>query len=97
MTRHGERQRVRLDELVDELAIAAAQRLRCTSDEVEPVVRAVVAYLSAEYATQDFYIPATPRELPLSEIQQAIARGESLRSICRRYRTDRRTIYRALG
>jgi Mor family transcriptional regulator len=94
--RSSQRLRAPLDDLAEELAIGAAQRLGCVSDDIRRVVDAVVRYLAEEYATQDLYIPAAPRVLPVDEIREALAAGESVRSLCRRYRTDRRTIYRAL-
>lgn len=97
VTRKCERQRVRFDELTEELADATARRLGCPVSDVHAAVAALVSYLAEEYATTDFYIPAPPRELPVDEIREAMARGESVRSICRRYRSDRRTIYRVMA
>lgn len=95
MSRKVRRTRARIDELAEELAIGAAIRLRCDSDDIRGVVNAVVAYLVEEYPAQDLYIPAAVA-WPVAEIRQAVERGDSLREICRRYRIDRRTVYRLL-
>lgn len=95
MSRNTPRQRARLDELADELAIGAAIRLKVDSDSIRPVVDAVVAYLTEEYPSQDLYIPSSVT-FPVDEIRQAMADGQSMRSICQSFRTDRRTVYRLL-
>lgn len=89
---------VRAEDLVEELSLGAAQRLRCTSDDIEHVMRAAVAYLIDEYPAQDFYIPASfgPVAYPVDDMRRAVAAGESVRSICRRFHVDRRTLYRLL-
>lgn len=96
MSRHTRRAKV--NELVDELAVGAALRLRCQTDDIHGVVKAVVDYLTTEYPSQDLYIPAsvTPPTYPVAEIRAAVAEGRSIRSICKRYRIDRRTVYRLL-
>ena len=95
MSRNTLRRRVRISELSEELAIAAAQRLRCDSDDIRHIVDAVVAYLVEEYPAQDLYIPAS--QLPIEDIRRQVAQGESIRAVCRRFRIDRRTLYRMLG
>ncbi len=96
MRRHTRRARV--NELVDELAVGAALRLRCSTGDIHGVVQAVVEYLTTEYPSQDLYIPAsiTPPEYPVEAIRRAVAEGKSIRSICKKYRMDRRTVYRLL-
>lgn len=98
MTRKTLRRKARIDELTDELCIGAAIRLRCDSDDIHGVVSAVVAYLVEEYPAQDLYIPANLATCtyPLAEIRSAMAAGESVRSLCRRYRISRKTLYRML-
>lgn len=98
MTRHTARRQAKRSELIDELSLGAAQRLRCDSDDIHGVVVAVVDYLLAEYPSQELYIPATERELsyPVAQIRAAVAAGESMRSICKRFRLSRRTVYRVL-
>lgn len=93
--RNTRRTRARIDELAEELAIGAAIRLRCDSDDIRHVVNAVVAYLIEEYPAQDLYIPAAV-SWPVDEIRRAVERGDSMREICRRHRIDRRTVYRLL-
>lgn len=90
--------RARVNELVDELAVGAALRLRCKTADIHGVVQAVVEYLTSEYPSQDLYIPASlaPPQYPVLEIRKAVAEGKSIRSLCKRYRMDRRTIYRLL-
>lgn len=97
MSRHTRRAKV--NELVDELAVGAALRLRCQTDDIHGVVKAVVDYLTTEYPSQDLYIPAsvTPPTYPVEEIQRAAASGRSIRAICKRYRISRKTYYRILG
>lgn len=98
MTRHTSRRRIRISELTDELAIGAALRLRCNSDDIHHVVEAVVAYLVEEYPAQDLYIPAglQPSSYPVDAIRKAVASNESARTICKRFRLSRRTLYRLL-
>ena len=95
MTRNTTRVTLRAEDLVEELALGAAVRLKCNSDDIHHVVRAVVDYLVAEYRAQDFYIPAGfgPAKYPVAEIRQAVAAGESVRSVCRRFHLSRRTLY----
>jgi hypothetical protein len=98
VSRHTARRQAKRDELIDELSLGAAQRLRCESDDIHGVVTAVVDYLLAEYPSQELYIPATERAItyPVQRLRAALAAGESMRSICKRFRMSRRTVYRAL-
>ena len=94
MSRNTHRSRARLRELADELAIGAAMRLRTDADEIRPVIDAVVAYLVEEYPAQDLYIPAVA-DYPVAQIRTDFG-VLSMRALCRKYRCDRRTIYRLL-
>lgn len=96
MSRHTARTRARINELADELAIGAAIRLRVDSDQIRPVVNAVVAYLLEEYPGQDLYIPAFRVGIKVDEIRADLREGKSMREICRRYRVSRATVYRLL-
>lgn len=95
MSRNTRRVCARVEALAEELAIGAAIRLRTDSDHIRPIVDAVVAYLVEEYPSQDLYIPGGVT-YPVEEIRAAVRAGESMRSICRRFRIDRRTVYRLL-
>ncbi len=95
MSRNTRRAKARIDVLAEELAIGAAIRLRVDSDAIRPIVDAVVAYLVEEYPSQDLYIPSSTT-WPVAEIRQAVAAGESLRSICGRFRIHRKTVYALL-
>lgn len=99
MSRKVARRKARLDELTEELSIGAAMRLRCKSDDIHEVVKAVVAYLTEEYPAQDLYIPAGigATSYPLASIKAAVASGQSVRRVCQRFRIDRRTLYRLLA
>lgn len=94
MSRNTQRSRARLRELAEELAIGAAMRLRTDADEIRPVIDAVVAYLVEEYPAQDLYIPAVV-DYPTAQIRADFG-VLSMRALCRKYRCDRRTIYRLL-
>jgi Mor family transcriptional regulator len=94
MSRNTHRARARLRELAEELAIGAAMRLRTDADEIRPVIDAVVAYLVEEYPAQDLYIPSRA-EYPVGNIRADFG-AMSMRALCRKYRCDRRTIYRLL-
>lgn len=97
MSRNTPKRRARIDELVDELSVGAALRLRCDSDGIRKIVGAVVSYLVEEYPAQDLYIPASLTvSYPIALIRAALASGESIRSVCRRFRISRRTLYRLL-
>lgn len=98
MSRKVARCRARIGELVDELAIGAALRLRTDSDDIRKVVEAVVDYLVEEYPSQDLYIPASASEpqYPVAEIVAAFKQGRSVRSICREFRISQRTLYALL-
>ena len=93
MTRHTARRKARIDDLTDELAVGAAMRLRTNSDEIRPVVQAVVAYLIEEYPSQDLYIPSSVT-YPVDEIRADMAAGLSVRRLCSKYRISRTTLYR---
>lgn len=95
MSRNTPRVRARIEELAEELAIGAAIRLRTDSDAIRHIVDAVVAYLVDEYPSQDLYIPGGVT-YPVEEIRAAVRAGNSMRAICQRFRTDRRTVYRLL-
>lgn len=95
MSRNTPRVRARIEELAEELAIGAAIRLRTDSDAIRHIVDAVVAYLVDEYPSQDLYIPGGVT-YPVEEIRAAVRAGQSMRAICQRFRTDRRTVYRLL-
>lgn len=94
MSRNTQRRRARLCELADELAIGASIRLRTDADQIRPVIDAVVAYLVEEYPAQDLYIPSLA-EYPVGNIRADFG-AMSMRALCRKYRCDRRTIYRLL-
>lgn len=95
MSRNTHRARARLRDLAEELAIGAAMRLRTDADEIRPVIDAVVAYLVEEYPAQDLYIPGGV-VYPVDAIRADFGAGMSMRALCRKYRCDRRTIYRLL-
>lgn len=94
MSRHTPKRRARIEELTDELSIGAALRLKCDSDDIHEVVRAVVAYLVDEYPAQELYIPSSVT-YPVDEIRADFVRM-SMRDLCKKYRIDRRTVYRLL-
>lgn len=98
MSRNTLRRRVRISELTDELSIGAALRLRCNGDDIHHVVSAVVAYLVEEYPAQDLYIPASlqPSSYPVAAIRRDLESQVSVRSICKKFRLSRRTLYRLL-
>lgn len=93
MSRHT--RRAKIEELTEELTVGAAMRLRCDGTEIHKVVRAVVDYLVQEYPSQDLYIPASVT-YPVADIQRDVQGGMSVRRVCRKYRLDRRTLYRLL-
>jgi hypothetical protein len=95
LSRNTTRAKARVEELADELAVGAALRLRDDVERIRPIVEAVVAYLTEEYPSQDLYIPGKVK-YPVAEIRADIEAGKSIRYICGKYRTDRRTIYRLL-
>lgn len=94
MSRNTTRVKARIDQLADELALGAAIRLRTDADEIRHVVDAVVAYLIEEYPSQDLYIPSSV-SYPVAEIRTDFT-AMSMRALCKKYRCDRRTIYRLL-
>lgn len=96
--RNTRRRKAQINELSEELCVGAALRLRCDSDEIRPVVDAVVAYLIEEYPAQDLYIPASlaANAYPVESIRAAVVSGESIRAICRRFRISHKTLYRLL-
>jgi Mor family transcriptional regulator len=96
VSRNTLRRKVRIEELTDELTVGAALRLRCDSDDIHDVVRAVVSYLMEEYPAQELYIPATV-VYPVAQLRAEIQSGKSIRSICKEHRIDRRTLYRVVG
>lgn len=95
MSRHTRRTKARIDELAEELTIGAAIRLRRDSDTIRDVIDAAVAYLVEEYPSQDLYVPSSG-QYPVDEIRADVHAGMSMRAICRKYRLDRRTIYRLI-
>lgn len=92
MTRKTVRRKARINELADELAIGAAMRLRCDSNQIRPIVNAVVAYLVEEYPSQDLYIPSSV-SYPVDRIRASLAAGVSMRRICREFQISRKTLY----
>lgn len=96
MSRHTARRKARIDELADELTVGAAMRLRRNSDDIHDVVRAVVDYLIEEYPAQDLYVPSSVT-YPVEELRAELAEGRSVRSICKKHKIDRRTLYRLVG
>lgn len=94
--RNTPRAAVRINELTEELCIGAAIRLRTDADEIRNIVGAVVQYLIDEYPSQDLYIPSGVT-YPVAEIRADMAAGDSIRTICRRYRIARTTVYRLVG
>lgn len=96
MARRTVRAAVRINELTEELCIGAAIRLRTDADSIRNIVGAVVQYLIDEYPSQDLYIPGGT-VYPVEQIRRDLAAGLSVRSICRKYRIGRRTVYRLVG
>jgi Mor family transcriptional regulator len=96
VSRNTVRRKVRVEELTDELAVGAAMRLRCESDDIHAIVQAVVSYLMDEYPAQELYIPAHVA-YPIEQLRAEIQQGKSVRSICKKHRIDRRTLYRVIG
>lgn len=96
MTRHTQKRQAVATALVEELSIGAALRLKCDSDDINSTVRAVVEYIMDEYRGQEFYIPSTVT-WPVEQLREALASKESVRSICRRFKIDRRTLYRVVS
>lgn len=96
MSRNTSRAKARIDELTEELTIGAAMQLRADGDAIRPIIGAVVAYLVAEYPAQDLYIPACVHHYPIAAIRADLRGGLSVRSICRKYRIGRKTLYRLL-
>lgn len=94
--RHTTRRKVKADELVEELTIGAAMRLRCESSDIHGVVRAVVAYLMEEYPAQELYIPSSVT-WPVEAIRADLAAGLSIRKICQKHRVSRKTVYLLAG
>lgn len=94
MSRNTARTKARIDQLSDELAIGAAIRLRTDADKIRAIVDAVVAYLVEEYPSQDLYIPSSVT-YPVAEIR-ADFKTMSMRSLCKKYRVSRQTVYRLL-
>ncbi|GGD45785.1 hypothetical protein GCM10007235_17190 [Pseudoxanthomonas indica] len=95
MSRNTARKKARVNELADELTVAAAFRLRADTDSIRHIVDAVVAYLVEEYPSQDLYIPSGVT-YPVEQIRADMASGMSIRKLCQKYRIDRRTLYRLL-
>lgn len=96
MSRNTARASARTEELVDELTIGAAMRMRADSAAIRPTIEAVVAYLVAEYPAQDLYIPACAHHYPVQDIRADLRDGMSTRALCKKYRLGRRTLYRVL-
>lgn len=94
--RHTARRKVKVDELVDELSIGAAMRLRCDSDDIHGVVQAVVTYLMEEYPAQELYIPSSVT-WPVEEIRADLADGMSIRKICQKHRISPKKVYQLIG
>jgi hypothetical protein len=97
VSRNTTRARARINDLVDELTIGAAMQMRADGDAIRPTIEAVVAYLVAEYPSQDLYIPACPVHYPVAAIRADLRGGMSVRAICRKHRIARRTLYQLLG
>lgn len=96
MSRHTTKRKVLVEQLVDELSIGAALRLKRDADEIHDVVRAVVEYLREEYPAQELYIPSSV-QWPVDQLRAELASGRSVRAICKQYRIHRTTLYRVIG
>lgn len=89
---------VRINDLIDELAIGAALRLRVDSDTIRWVIVAVVRYLTEEYPSQDLYIPGSKQSTySINQIHTDLAAGMSIRALCRKHRIGHKTVRRILG
>lgn len=64
--------------------------------DVAEVVQQLVTHLQRNYGGTEIYIPVPGRAYPVDAIREAFRRGDSIRSICRAYQVDRRTLYRLL-
>ncbi|MFT3792132.1 MAG: hypothetical protein QM741_13895 [Rudaea sp.] len=96
MSRNTPRKRFHKEELAEELTRGAAARLNTDRNGIRQVVDAVIAYLTEEYSSTDIYIFARVRDLPVAEIRAALAAGESIRSIRRKYKVGQRTVRKIL-
>ena len=61
-------------------------------DIARRAAQSVLRSLQAEYGTQSIYIPAAPRPWTPEDLLRALREGRSVRSICRQYKCDRRTV-----
>ncbi len=82
-------QSLRMADLREELAIRAAQRLRCTSDDVICLVHVIVDLLISDYGGTHLYVPVLKgaRVDPLAEkVRAEHAKGRSGKWIRSRFK-----------
>lgn len=60
---------------------------------VDTVLRDLITHLQRTRGGTELYVPVIGRQYPVAAIREAFARHDSIRSICRRFQIDRRTLY----
>lgn len=87
--------------------IDAATALRCEwldllarngmdQAKASPIIERLIQCLQDDRGGDVIYIPVRRRHYPMDRIRADLEAGLAIRAICRRYRMDRRTLYRLL-
>ncbi len=79
-------QSLRMAELREELAIRAAQRLRCTSDDVICLVHVIVDLLISDYGGTHLYVPVEKTDPLAEQVRAEHAKGRSGKWIRSRFK-----------
>lgn len=87
-----------VDKMRDEIRDDIAASKLLDDDSAQHLARTVLAGLQRRYGGGKLYIPVDfARAYPVKDILQAYARGDSVRTVCRRYHITHSTFYRLLG
>lgn len=80
--------------LRSELVRGIVDQLGVPESLAMPYANGLLAYLQREYAGQQLYIPAAPRQYDVLQISAALGRGVSVARVCREFGVSRSMLYK---
>lgn len=84
----------RTEALRSELVRGIVDQLGVPESIAMPYANGILDYLQREYAGQQLYIPAAPRQYDVLQIAAALERGNSVSRVCREYGLSRSMLYK---
>lgn len=84
----------RTESLRSEIVRGIVDQLGVPESLAMPYANSVLAYLQREYAGQQLYIPASPRQYDVLQITAELEKGSPISRVCREHGLSRTTLYK---